>query len=141
MDLGLRPGGELATGLGGEVVYMLCTSLICRLAFTCLLVTLRTTLAGGVSSIPMNGFSCSMGGEGALLTLEGPEADLALLPFSIRLKTAPCLPTIELVRLPRDPTRLSTWKESVLNFRTLECENLLDLCIRGRWRVVKGGKA
>ena len=141
MDLGLRPGGELATGLGGEVVYMLCTSLICRLAFTCLLVTLRTTLAGGVSSIPMNGFSCSMGGEGALLTLEGPDADLALLPFSIKLKTAPCLPTIELVRLPRDPTRLSTWKESVLNFRTLECENLLDLCIRGRWRVVKGGEA
>lgn len=108
MDLGLRPGGELATGLGGEVVYMLCTSLICRLAFTCLLVTLRTTLAGSVSSIPMNGFSCSMGGEGALLTLEGPEADLALLPFSIKLNTAPCLPTIELVRLPRDPTRLST---------------------------------
>ena len=141
MDLGLRPGGELATGLGGEVVYMLCTSLICRLAFTCLLVTLRTTLAGGVSSIPMNGFSCSMGGEGALLTLEGPEVDLALLPFSIKLNTAPCLPTIELVRLPRDPTRLSTWKKSVLNFHTLECENLLDLCIRGRWRVVKGGKA
>ena len=141
MDLGLRPEGELATGLGGEVVYMLCTSLICRLAFTCLLVGLRTTLAGGVSSIPMKGFSCSMGGEGALLTLEGPEADLALLPFSIKLITAPCLPTIELVRLPRDPTRLSTWKKPVLNFHTLESEKFLNLCIRGRWRVVEGGEA
>ena len=107
MDLGLRPGGELATGLGGEVVYMLCTSLICLLPFTCLPVGLRTTFEGG-TSIPMKGFSCSMGGEGALLTLEGPEADLALLPSAIRLKTAPRLPTTELVRLPLDPTRLST---------------------------------
>ena len=88
-------------------MYILCTSLICLLALICLAVCLRTTFEGG-TSIPMKGFSCSMGGEGALLTLEGPEADLALLPSAIRLKTAPRLPTTELVRLPLEPTRLST---------------------------------
>ena len=88
-------------------MYILCTSLICLLPLICLAVCLRTTFEGG-TSIPMKGFSCSMGGEGALLTLEGPEADLALLPSAIRLKTAPRLPTTELVRLPLDPTRLST---------------------------------
>ena len=88
-------------------MYILCTSLICLLPFTCLPVGLRTTFEGG-TSIPMKGFSCSIGGEGALLTLEGPDADLALRPSAIRLKTAPRLPTTELVRLPLDPTRLST---------------------------------
>ena len=84
---------------------MLCT--ICLLHFTCL-PDWRRTITEGSTSIPMKGFSCSMGGEGALLILEGPEADLALLPSAIRLKTAPRLPTTELVLLPLDPTRLST---------------------------------
>ena len=97
---------------------MLCTSLICLLPFTCLPVGLRTTLEGG-TSIPMKGFSCSMGGEGALLTLDGPEADLALRPSAIRLKTAPRLPTTELVRLPLDPTRLSTCNQVDLKFQAL----------------------
>ena len=89
------------------MVYIDCTSLICLLPLTCLPVCLRTTFEGG-TSIPMKGFSCSMGGEGALLILECPDADLALLPSAIRLKTAPRLPTTELVRLPLEPTRLST---------------------------------
>ena len=88
-------------------MYILCTSLICLLALICLPVCLRTTFEGG-TSIPMKGFSCSMGGEGALLTLEGPEADLALLPSVIRLKTAPRLPPANLGRLPPDSTRDST---------------------------------
>ena len=86
---------------------MLCTSLICLLPFTCLPVGLRTTFEGG-TSIPMKGFSCSMGGEGALLTLDGPEEDLALLPSVIRLKIAPRLPPTKLCRLPVDSTRIST---------------------------------
>ena len=89
-------------------LYMLCTT-FCLLPFTTCL--LCTTFEEGGTSIPMKGFSCSMGGEGALLTLEGPDADLALLPSAIRLKTAPRLPTTELVRLPLDPTRLSTCKQ------------------------------
>ena len=88
-------------------MYILCTSLICLLALICLPVCLRTTFEGG-TSIPMKGFSCSMGGEGALLTLEGPEADLALLPSVIRLKTAPRLSPANLGRLPAGATRDST---------------------------------
>ena len=99
-------------------MYILCTSLICLLALICLPVCLRTTFEGG-TSIPMKGFSCSMGGEGALLTLEGPEADLALLPSVIRLNTAPRLPTTELVLLPLDPTRLSTCNQFDLKVSTL----------------------
>ena len=99
-------------------MYILCTSLICLLALICLAVCLRTTFEGG-TSIPMKGFSCSMGGEGALLTLEGPEADLALLPSVIRLNTAPRLPTTELVLLPLDPTRLSTCNQSNLKVQML----------------------
>ena len=88
-------------------MYILCTSLICLLPFICLPACLRTTFEGG-TSIPMKGFSCSMGGEGALLTL-GPEADLALLPSVIRLKTAPArLPPTCLVRLPSHSIRDST---------------------------------
>ena len=62
-------------------LYMLCTT-FCLLPFTtCLPVCLLcTTFEEGGTSIPMKGFSCSMGGEGALLTLEGPEADLAHQP-------------------------------------------------------------
>ena len=79
-------------------LYMLCTT-FCLLPFTTCLPVCRlcTTFEEGGTSIPMKGFSCSMGGEGALLALmEGPEADLDLLPSVIRLKTAPRLPPIKL---------------------------------------------
>ena len=84
---------------------MLCT--ICLLPFICLPGCLRTTVEGG-TSIPMKGFSCSMGGDGALLDLDGPEEDLALLPSVIRLKIAPRLPPTKLWRLPLDSIRDST---------------------------------
>merc|ERR550534_2210918 len=60
----------------------------------------------------MNGFSCSIGGDGALQVFDGPEADLDLLPCgAIKLKTAPLLPPTKLDLLPekrpKDSTSLS----------------------------------
>ena len=108
IDRGLLAVGEKVTGLGGQVgeEYMLCT--ICLLHFTCLPDWRRTTTEGS-TSIPMKGFSCSMGGDGALLDLEGPDEDLARLPSTIKLRTAPCLPrSTELCRLSVGSTRDST---------------------------------
>ena len=102
MDLGLLVGGLVATRgvVGGQAEYMLCT--FCLLIFTSVTACLCTTLAAGIF-ILMKGFSCSIGGDGALQVLDGPEADLDLLPSgAIKLKTAPLLPPTKLGLLPVD---------------------------------------
>ena len=113
-------------------LYMLCTT-FCLLPFTaCLPVCLRTTFEEAGTSIPMKGFSCSMGGEGALLALmEGPEADLDLLPSVIRLKTAPRLPPIKLGRIPLDSARDSTCNQFDSKHKTTLVK--FNLSVRGGW--------
>ena len=108
MDLGLLVVELVATGgvVGGQAEYMLCT--FCLLFFTSVTACLCTRLAAGIFML-MNGFSCSIGGDGALQVFDGPEADLDLLPCgAIKLKTAPLLPPTKLDLLPEKRPKDST---------------------------------